>query len=104
MGTEGETEDWPTSFSKRMAKAIESKLTIEGYSIVVKPTKTAIVYAIAKGAEGDTTAMRQGRAQLGPILQEIIDAEFKTLEGFTYTVSTSNKGDDLYFSCEIIFP
>jgi hypothetical protein len=103
MRTAATIQDWLGDFIREMSEKIESGLKLDDYDLIIKPTKTSIVYVIAKGAEGDTKAMREGREKIDGILKGIIEKKFKG-EGFRTSVSTSNKGDDLYFTCEIIFP
>jgi hypothetical protein len=93
------------AFTKFIAGRIEAGLPKADRTFEVRPTAGPIIYVKAVGAEGDLTLAKE----LRPVLAQLaLDAVYERKPGFRgqfdARVSTSNKGDDLWFTVEIIYP
>lgn len=95
---------WVSSWMQQISQNIKSHLKVKGFETDAIPTDGPIVYAVLKGAEGDVKAMKDARKQLEKLLQSELDRKVKEYDGFSFKIIPSNKGDDLYLACEIVFP
>jgi hypothetical protein len=99
-----EEKDWLASWMSDVAKEVREKLKVDDYEVEVKSPKGPVFFAVVKGAEGDTKAIKAIR----PTLEKLADSAVKKHpdmgKDFEVEVHASNKGDDLYFEVEVIFP
>jgi hypothetical protein len=92
-------EDLMTS----IGKDIEAKLDVEG-QFEVRLKKGPVLFVVVSGAEGDIATMKAIRPALQKIIEKTLVLKTKGYDGFGSKVTVSNKGDDLYFQVEVIFP
>jgi hypothetical protein len=98
------------SFSDRLflyiKKSIETKLKINE-SFKVQLTKGPVIFIILEGAQGDFTTMKHVRKELKKIVDEVLakqDEQNTYPGGFDSKITSSNKGNDLWFQVEILYP
>jgi len=89
---------------EELAKEIESKVKIEGYSIATKTAFGPIVYVTIKDASEDSTAARKARQAIEKIIEASIRKNSSGVHGFKPRIQTYNKGADLLVECEVVFP
>jgi hypothetical protein len=93
------------AFTKFIAGRIEAGLPKGDQVFEVRPTAGPIIYVKAIGAEGDLTLAKELRPVIAQLALEAVYEKKAAFRGqFDARVSTSNKGNDLWFTVEIIYP
>lgn len=97
-------KDFVEDLMKSVGKDIESKLKLNDFEYEVRVKRGPVAFVVVKGAEGDYKAMKEIRPQIQKIVDATVGQKTKGYDGFHAKVTTANKGDDLFFKVEVIFP
>lgn len=96
-------KDFVEDLMESIGKTLESKLDLDS-DFEVRVKKGPVLFVVVKGAEGDYKAMKEYRPQIKKIVDSVLGQKTKGYDGFRSTVGTANKGDDLFFKVEVVFP
>ena len=91
-------EAWIGQISEAIAAEVT---TVEGHNVTVKPGSGPRVFVTIEGAEGDPLVIRAAKTLIAPILKKEVETESKRLG---YKITSSNRGEDLVITAEVVFP
>lgn len=95
-------------FSERLmraiAKDIQKGFRIDGYEYEIILKKGPVLFVSVKGAEGDLSMVKEARPHLEEIVKKTLKQETAKYDGFDLKLTSVNKGDDLMFEVEVLFP
>lgn len=97
-------KDWLSGWMGRIAKELESQVTVDDYNFKAKALQGPVVHVIIEGAAGDTTTAKKVKPQVESVLKEAVQDEMKNYQGFSQKVTSQDRGEDLVIVGEIIFP
>lgn len=95
---------WLSDWMGKIAKDIQSDLHIPDYKVSAESSRSPVLHVTIAGASEDTTAAKKAKPKIKKIIEAAIKDEMKRPNEWGVKVNGYNKGDDMVFACEIIFP
>lgn len=97
-------KSWLATWVAKMAKSVQDDLKVPVYRVETSSSRSPVFHVTLHGAAEDVTTAKKARHQIIEIMEQAIKAEMKRPNEWDVKVNGYNKGDDLVFACEIVFP
>jgi len=97
-------KSWLSDWMAKIAKDIENDLHVPDYKVSAESSRSPVLHVTVAGASEDTTTAKNAKTKIKKIMEAAIKDEMARPNEWGAKVNGYNKGEDMVFACEIIFP